>query len=92
MYQRNTNIKGPMHAFGYSYIEAHLPASEFKALVLKGDTAYEALNLVDGQRTVSDIRDWMVAEFAALSGAVNLEDVMAYLQALERIGVLSLER
>jgi aminopeptidase YwaD len=46
--------------------------------------AYEALNLVDGQRTVSDIRDWLVAEF----GAVPVEYVAEYLQALASIDVI----
>ena len=47
--------------------------------------AYEALNFVDGRRTVSDIRDWLVAEF----GTVPVEAVAEYLEALESIGVLS---
>jgi len=46
--------------------------------------AYEALNFVDGKRTVSDIRDWLVAEL----GDVPLEYVEEYLSALESIGVL----
>jgi hypothetical protein len=45
---------------------------------------YEALNFVDGERTVSDIRDWLVAEL----GEVPLEYVAEYLAALESIGVL----
>ena len=47
--------------------------------------AYEALNFVDGKRTVSDIRDWLVAEL----GTVSLEDVAEYLRALESIDVIS---
>jgi len=47
---------------------------------------YEALNLVDGERTVSDIRDWLVAEL----GEVSVEDVAAYLKALESIGVITI--
>jgi aminopeptidase YwaD len=46
--------------------------------------AYEALNLVDGKRTVSDIRDWLTAEL----GDVPLLYVAEYLQALESIDVL----
>jgi Fe2+ or Zn2+ uptake regulation protein len=45
---------------------------------------YEALNFVDGKRTVSDIRDWLVAEM----GEVGVEAVAEYLQALESIGVI----
>ncbi|MDH5240275.1 MAG: hypothetical protein OEW73_05785, partial [Gammaproteobacteria bacterium] len=49
-----------------------------------GMFAYEALNFVDGKRTVSDIRDWLVAEL----GDVPLEYVEEYLAALESIGVV----
>jgi predicted transcriptional regulator len=46
---------------------------------------YEALNFVDGKRTVSDIRDWLIAEL----GEVPLEYVEEYLAALESIGVIN---
>ncbi len=93
VYERNTDIEGPMHAFGYSYLDDKLGASVAAKLRLashstpRGDGemfAYEALNFVDGKRTVSDIRDWLVAEL----GDVPLEYVAEYLQALESIGVL----
>jgi aminopeptidase YwaD len=93
VYERNPAIQGPMHAFGYSYLEAKLGQEEMAGLALPshstrygggGMFAYEALNLVDGERTVSDIRDWLVAEL----GEVSLQDVAEYLQALESIGVI----
>ena len=93
VYKRNPEIQGPMHAFGYSYLEEKLGREELAALSLPrhstrygggGMFAYEALNLVDGKRTVSDIRDWLVAEL----GEVSLQDVAAYLQALESIDVI----
>ena len=93
VYERNPEIQGPMHAFGYSYLEAKLGREELAALALPshstrygggGMFAYEALNFVDGVRTVSDIRDWLVAEL----GEVSLEDVADYLQALESIDVI----
>jgi len=49
-----------------------------------GMFTYEALNLVDGQRTVSDIRDWLLAEM----GDVSVEAVAEYLLALESIDVI----
>jgi hypothetical protein len=49
--------------------------------------AYEALNFVDGERTVSDIRDWLVAEF----GTVSVEYVAEYLHALESIDVVRMK-
>ena len=92
VYQRNRMIKGPMHAFGYSYIEEHLPADEYLRLKLTGTLAYEALNLVDGQRTVAEIHTWLLAQCGADcadgSGRLSKEDVAAYLAALEKIGVV----
>ena len=94
VYARNPAVKGPMHGFGYSYLDDRLGRDAAAKLALpahstrrgSGDMfAYEALNLVDGRRTVSDIRDWLVAEL----GTVPLEYVAEYLAALESIGVLS---
>ena len=93
IYTRNPAIEGPMYAFGYSYIGDKLGADRLGSLQLpKHSTAfgssrmftYEALNLVDGSRTVSDIRDWLVAEL----GDVPVEYVAEYLDALESIGVV----
>ena len=93
VYARNPVILGPMNAFGFSYIADKLGDEELGQLrLLKHSTdsgsggmfAYEALNFVDGQRTVSDIRDWLVAEF----GTLPLEYVAEYLQALESIDVI----
>ena len=93
VYARNPAIEGPMHAFGYSYIDDKLGADVAANLQLAnhetrfgdgGMFTYEALNLVDGQRTVSDIRDWLLAEM----GAVPVEAVAEYLQALESIDVI----
>jgi hypothetical protein len=88
IYRRNPDIKGPMHAFDYSYIEDKLGIDAATALALQGAVAYEALNLVDGKRTVSDIRSWLVAEFAPAVYPIPVGDVEAYLSALESIGVI----
>ena len=94
VYVRNPEIEGPMHAFGYSFIEDKLGKEKLGGLRLAGHSTpsgsgrmftYEALNFVDGERTVSDIRDWLVAEF----GDVPLDYVAEYLAALESIQVLS---
>jgi hypothetical protein len=93
VYERNGDVEGPMRAFGYSFLEDKLGADGAANLKLRqhrtphgdgGMFAYEALNFVDGERTVSDIRDWLVAEL----GDVPLEYVAEYLAALESIGVL----
>ncbi len=46
--------------------------------------AYEALNLVDGGRTVSEIRDAL----AAIYGPLPLAEVAEYLADLEKIHIL----
>ncbi len=84
VYRRNTEIKGTMHAFGYSYLEDRLPKAEYAELKLNGAAAYEALNLVDGTRTVNDIHQWLQAEF----GPIPITDVAAYLAALQNINVV----
>ncbi len=88
VYQRNPDIKGPMHAFDYSYIEDKLGVEAAAKLALQGALAYEALNLVNGIRNVSEIRDWLVAEFAPAVYPIAPGDIEAYLSALESIGVV----
>ena len=93
VYERNPEIQGPMSAFAYSWLEDQLGKEAVAALQLGshstsmgggGKFTYEALNLVDGVRTVSDIRDWLVAEL----GAVSEEVVAEYLSALATTGVI----
>jgi hypothetical protein len=90
VYERNPDVQGLMGAFGYSYLADKLGEEQTSALRLRrhagngGQYAYEALNFVDGRRTVSDIRDWLTAEL----GPVPLELVEEYLGALESIGVI----
>ena len=88
VYRRNANIKGPMHAFDYSYIEDRLGVEQSSGLALQGAVAYEALNLVDGVRSVSDIRNWLLAEFMPAADTITLDNVEAYLAALESIQVI----
>jgi len=88
VYRRNPAVKGPMHAFDYSYIEDKLGVEAATQLALQGAVAYETLNLVDGKRTVSDIRNWLMAEFSPGTYPIPLEDVEAYLSALESINVI----
>jgi hypothetical protein len=90
VYERNAAIKGPMGAFGYSYLADKYGSEKVAGLRLRshsgngGQYTYEALNLVDGQRTVSDIRDWLTTEL----GPVPLDVVQEYLEALESIDVI----
>ena len=93
VYERNSEIQGPMGAFGYSYLSDKYGQDKLGDLRLRrytgthgnsGQYVYEALNFVDGQRTVSDIRDWLTTEL----GPVPLEYVAEYLAALESIDVI----
>lgn len=93
VYIRADAPKGPMSGFGYSYLSDKLGAERASALRLPGHAAtwgkshaydYEALNFVDGRRSVTGVRDALAAEF----GPVPLEFVVEYLGALAEIGIL----
>jgi len=81
-----------MDGFGYSWLDDHLkqaglakPALLAREPVFDGPSfGYEALNLVDGRRTVQRIRD----DLAVTVGPAPVEEVAAYLAALERLGVI----
>ena len=93
VYERNADIQGPMGAFGYSYLSDKYGQEKLADLRLRqytgahgngGQYVYEALNFVDGRRTVSDIRDWLTTEL----GPVPIEYVEEYLAALASIDVI----
>ena len=92
VYRRKPSPKGPMDGFGYSWFDDHLQRARLPRPALldrtarrnSGDFAYEALNLVDGRRSVEEIR----AHLAATSGSVSLEEVADYLATLEKLGLL----
>jgi len=97
VYRRQPSPKGPLTGFGYSYLDDHLARLKLPAPALLareglwGDGAlyaYEALNLVDGERSVRQVRD----DLAAIYGPLPLAEVAAYLEDLERIGVLTRQR
>jgi hypothetical protein len=89
---RRVLSEGPMDGFGYSWFDdhlarAHLPRPRLLARQPDGEGApfgYEALNLVDGHRSVGEIRD----ELAATVGAAPIEEVAEYLDTLARLGVI----
>lgn len=92
VYKRNDKLKGMMSVFGYSYFEEHYDKSKpqpglmsYSGILGSGsDYTYEALNLVNGNNEVMDIRNVLSAEF----GPVSLELVIEYLEALESIGII----
>lgn len=79
---RNARIKGTMGAFGYDYFDAHYKG---EAIRLDPELRYEALNLVDGQRSASDIATMLTAIY---DEPVNTADVQQYLDALRSIDVI----
>ena len=85
-----------MDGFGYSWFDDHLARAGLarpRLLARESDRAgpsfgYEALNLVDGRRSVGEIRDAL----AASVGAAPVEEVAEYLDMLARLGVLEIAR
>jgi hypothetical protein len=82
-----------MTGFGYGYLDDKLKEKGTAPPALLtyeglwgggGEYAYEALNLVDGKRTVRQIHD----DLAAIYGPVPAAAVSEYLADLEKIGVL----
>jgi hypothetical protein len=86
-------VTGPMTVYYYDYIAERITEEDARVLDrlrAAGQTSmiqYEILNLVDGKRTVQDIRDYITAAY----GPAQPQDVLDYLGVLERIGVLKLE-
>ena len=92
VYRRNESLKGPMNGFGYSWLDDRLAKAKLErpALLAREPAwdgpsfGYEALNLVDGRRSVQQIRDAL----ALGVGPAPVEEVAAYLAVLERLGVV----
>jgi len=94
IYRRNATLRGSLDAFGYDYLEAHLGHDRVARLTLLnfeglrgegGDYSYEALNLANGSRTTSEIRDAL----SAIYGPVPQDAVDAFLTAAEEAGLLT---
>lgn len=91
-YQRKPSPKGSMDGCGYSWFDDRLakaglprPALLSRAPEWEGGSfAYEALNLVDGVRTIQDITD----DLSATVGAVPAAEIAEFLKTLERLGVI----
>lgn len=92
VYRRNPKLKGPMNGFGYSWLDDQLAKKRLPrpALLSRapqwdgGSFGYEALNFVDGKRSVAAIH----RDLAATVGPAPIEEVAAYLATLEQLGVV----
>lgn len=85
-------VTGPMNVYYYDYVADRASAEDMqiigriKSRERGGLIAYEILNLVDGKRSIRDIRDYLAVAY----GDLLIEDVVDYLKVLERIGVVRL--
>jgi len=92
VYQRKDQPKGPMQGFGYSWFDERLKAAGLPRPALldraaphdSASFAYEALNLVDGRRTVEEIGERLSMTIAP----VPLAEVADYLATLHKLGLL----
>lgn len=82
---RAKNFVCPLQA---SYIEDKLGHEALKEAKLSGYVAYEALNFVDGRRSILDIARAVSAEYRP----VNIEDVHAFFTVLEKAELIKLKR
>ncbi len=88
---RNPGIVGPLNVYYYDYF-ADIPGADLSKTALAsredGDVlAYEALNLADGTRTVSEIRDTL----SGLYSPVALPAIAEYFELLARTGAVRLQ-
>jgi hypothetical protein len=94
--RRRAQPRGPLSVFGYDYFEDHAKAGgvatpkllsyagEGKAGEEEPGYAYEALNFADGKHSARQITEELSAEY----GAVPLDVVVEYLQALKSVGLV----
>jgi aminopeptidase YwaD len=87
---RNPEIVGPLDVYYYDYF-ADIPGADFTKTALAaredGDIlAYEGLNLADGKRSISEIRDILAGRYAP----VPLPAIAEYFELLARAGAVSL--
>ncbi len=82
---RDENFICPLQT---DWIAEKLGEDALKEIKLQGYASYEALNFVDGYRSIFDIKKAVSAEF----GPVKLQDVLSFFRVLERAGLITLEK
>ena len=87
--RRNPAIVGPLDVYYYDYF-ADIPGADLSRTALAGREdgdvlAYEAFNLADGTRTVSEIRDVLSGRYAP----VPVSAVAEYFERLARAGAVT---
>ncbi len=92
VYRRARSPRGTLDGMGYDYLADRLTTENLPRPALLdldghyGDApySYEALNLVDGRRTICEIRD----DLSAINRPVSPRIVADYLQLLERLRLI----
>ena len=86
--ERTATVRGPLGVYYYDHLSAVLgPGYTPPALAQHGSVIdYEALNLVDGKRSISDIRDLLTGRYEP----VELADLAAWFDVLAKAGVVRL--
>jgi hypothetical protein len=80
---RDTNFICPLEM---DYLVEKLGADVVGQIKLRGYTAYEALNFVDGKRSILEIVNAVSAEY----GSQKAQDVLDFFSVLEKAGLLKL--
>jgi hypothetical protein len=87
--ERVAAVRGPLGVYYYDHLAAALgdPARKPTALEERDDVlAFEALNLVDGKRTIGEIRDLLTGRYAP----VPLAEVAGWFDLLAKAGAIKL--
>ena len=86
---RSEEVRGPLDVYYYDHLAEVLgdpvPTAALTGRAHGDVLAYECLNLVDGKRSVADIRDVLAGRYSSVSVA----DVAEYLDILSRAKVVS---
>jgi hypothetical protein len=87
---RNPGILGPLNVYYYDYF-ADIPGADLSKTAIAarddGDVlAYEALNLADGRRSISEIRDILAGRYAP----VPLTAIAEYFELLAKARAVTL--
>ena len=72
---------------GSDFLAEELGSAALDSLEIRGDKAYEALNFVDGKRSLRDICLAVSAEF----GPINPSQIDAFFRALEKAGLVRMK-
>lgn len=85
--ERLAAVRGPLEVYHYDHLAAVLGATAPSALQQRDDVlAYEALNLVDGKRSIGEIRDVLTGRYVPVPAA----EVAARFERLVQAGVVRL--